>query len=97
MISVHKLALLLSDCNMSVSEFGKIKIVLNLFSRDLIVCGGGVCVCEVIHTKHLRQCLPHSKLHIAKWLQSCPTLCDPINGSPPGSAMHQVMVLGARR
>ena len=20
----------------------------------------------------------------AKWLQSCPTLCDPINGSPPG-------------
>ena len=21
----------------------------------------------------------------AKWLQSCPTLCDPIDGSPPGS------------
>ena len=21
----------------------------------------------------------------AKWLQSCPTLCDPIEGSPPGS------------
>ena len=20
----------------------------------------------------------------AKWLQSCPTLCDPIDGSPPG-------------
>ena len=67
MISVHKLALLLSECNISVSEFGKIKIVLTLFSRDLIVgcvcvcvC---VCVCEVIHTKHLRQCLAHSKLH----------------------------------
>ena len=23
---------------------------------------------------------------IAKSLQSCPTLCDPIDGSPPGSA-----------
>ena len=21
----------------------------------------------------------------AKWLQSCPTLCNPIDGSPPGS------------
>ena len=24
----------------------------------------------------------------AKWLQSCPTLCDPIDGSPPGSSVH---------
>ena len=26
------------------------------------------------------------KNHAAKSLQSCPTLCDPIDGSPPGSA-----------
>ena len=24
---------------------------------------------------------------VAKSLQSCPTLCDPIDGSPPGSAV----------
>ena len=24
----------------------------------------------------------------AKSLQSCPTLCDPIDGSPPGSSVH---------
>ena len=24
----------------------------------------------------------------AKLLQSCPTLCDPIDGSPPGSSVH---------
>ena len=24
----------------------------------------------------------------AKSLQSCPTLCDPIDGSPPGSSMY---------
>ena len=26
----------------------------------------------------------------AKSLQSCPTLCDPIDGSPPGSPVHHV-------
>ena len=27
----------------------------------------------------------------AKWLQSCPTLCDPINGSPPGPAVPGIL------
>ena len=27
----------------------------------------------------------------AKSLQSCPTLCDPIDGSPPGSAIPGVL------
>ena len=27
---------------------------------------------------------------IAKSLQSCPTLCDPIDGSPPGSSIHGI-------
>ena len=26
----------------------------------------------------------------AKSLQSCPTLCDPIDGSPPGSTVHAI-------
>ena len=26
----------------------------------------------------------------AKSLQSCPTLCDPIEGSPPGSSVHGI-------
>ena len=26
----------------------------------------------------------------AKSLQSCPTLCDPIDGSPPGSSTHGI-------
>ena len=26
----------------------------------------------------------------AKLLQSCPTLCDPIDGSPPGSSTHGI-------
>ena len=26
----------------------------------------------------------------AKLLQSCPTLCDPLDGSPPGSSIHGI-------
>ena len=27
----------------------------------------------------------------AKWLQSCPTLCDPIDNSPPGSPVPGIL------
>ena len=27
----------------------------------------------------------------AKSLQSCPTLCDPMDGSPPGSSVHRIL------
>ena len=27
----------------------------------------------------------------AKWLQSCLTLCDPLEGSPPGSAIPGIL------
>ena len=27
----------------------------------------------------------------AKSLQSCPTLCDPTDGSPPGSPIHGIL------
>ena len=27
----------------------------------------------------------------AKWLQSCPNLCDPIDGSPPGSPVPGIL------
>ena len=33
----------------------------------------------------LRECMP------AKSLQSCPTLCDPVDCSPPGSSVHGIL------
>ena len=33
----------------------------------------------------------HSDLLAAKSLQSCPTLCDPIDGSPPGSPVPGIL------
>ena len=37
--------------------------------------------------------LNHPKQHTAtaKSLQSCPTLCDPIDGSPPGSPVPEIL------
>jgi len=39
---------------------------------------------------------PHQRMNAAaaaaaKSLQSCPTLCDPINGSPPGSPVPGIL------
>ena len=35
--------------------------------------------------------LPHFAYATAKLLQSCPTLCDPIDGSPPGSPIPGIL------
>ena len=35
--------------------------------------------------------LPMNAAAAAKSLQSCPTLCDPIDGSPPGSAVPGIL------
>ena len=34
---------------------------------------------------------PAAAAAAAKSLQSCPTLCDPINGSPPGPAVPGIL------
>ena len=45
-----------------------------------------VCACSVISdTLHIHG------LGAAKSLQSCPTLCDPIDGSPPGSLVPGIL------
>ena len=47
------------------------------------------------HTMHARdECLlsrSYSFPAAAKSLQSCPTLCDPIDGSPPGSPVPGIL------
>ena len=39
----------------------------------------------------LKSCLLVIAAAAAKSLQSCPTLCDPIDGSPPGSAVPGIL------
>uniref|UniRef100_A0AC11BRX3 RNA polymerase III subunit K n=1 Tax=Ovis aries TaxID=9940 RepID=A0AC11BRX3_SHEEP len=39
----------------------------------------------------------HAGVAAAKSLQSCPTLCDPIDGSPPGSPVPGVLQVTNRK
>ena len=50
---------------------------------------------EVYHSVALSTftVLPHHCVH-AELLQSCPTLCDPVDRSPPGSSGHSILQAG---
>ena len=47
-------------------------------SRDITLCKNTGAGC-------------HAAAAAAKSLQSCPTLCDPIDGSPPGSPIPGIL------
>ena len=51
-----------------------IKLYLHFFPKSILVS----CIIATITAA------------TAKSLQSCPTLCDPIDGSPPGSSVHGI-------
>ena len=36
-------------------------------------------------------CLVNTHVLCAKWLQQCPTLCDPMCFNPPGSSVHGIL------
>ena len=40
---------------------------------------------------HLKKLYVRGKAAAAKSLQSCPTLCDPIDGSPPGPTVPGIL------
>ena len=74
----------------------------SLFSKKSLKHVKCVCVCVLERTG-----MPRSDLHFrkftlddgaaaaaAKSLQSCPTLCDPIDGSPPGSPVPGILQAG---
>ena len=57
--------------------------------RVSVVLGQRVClgIVPYLHLvlDHPYACKPYLAAAAAKSLQSCPTLCNPIDGSPPGS------------
>ena len=44
---------------------------------------------SIPHLSYLQ--VPSAAAAAAKLLQSCPTLCDPIDGSPPGSPVPGIL------
>ena len=45
----------------------------------------------VKHNHKVKQLGPEPTTTTTKSLQSCPTLCDPIDGSPPGSPVPGIL------
>ena len=57
------------------AEFIRTRIIRMYYSSNLRVC---VCVCVCVCAR-------------AKLLQSCLTLCDPVDCRPPGSSVHGIL------
>ena len=45
----------------------------------------------IFHRTRTKNFIIHTAAAAAKSLQSCPTLCDPIDGSPPGSSAPGIL------
>ena len=63
------------------------------------LCSSGIPTINIVYHKRKMKCSGFNNilqnlslmLCYAKSLQSCPTLCDPIDGSPPGSPVHGIL------
>ena len=74
---------------------------MNIFEIDILlylVLGyGELLLKNILEIKYVAECGTHQSGHFvlfaatAKSLQPCPTLCDPIDGSPPGSAVPRIL------
>ena len=45
----------------------------------------------LVKARDAARSFPYGAAAAAKSLQSCPTLCDPIDGSPPGSPIPEIL------
>ena len=81
-----------------VLEWGAIAFSVQAYNNRPImvqgftVCGHGIpllILTRILHSKS--QCYPNFAAAAAKSLQSCLTLCDPIDGSPSGSPIPGIL------
>ena len=67
--------------------------VKNVRTRLIVFEGGCVPLNQIRYTVHslITSFCQGFAAAAAKSLQSCPTLCDPVNGSPPGSSVPGIL------
>ena len=70
--------------------------ILSIKNRDCVLFHSGVSVSPessiVCGPKILNNAAAAAAAAAAaKSLQSCPTLCDPMDSSPPGSSIHRIL------
>ena len=71
------------------SLLSAIRVVSSAYLRLLIFLP--VILIPTCASSSLAFCMMYSAAAAAKSLQSCPTLCDPIDGSPPGSPLTGIL------
>ena len=55
--------------------------------RRLMPFKGGI----FMGTQHSPECLSHTYLRACSFIQLYPTLCDPLDYSPPGFSVHGIL------
>ena len=93
-----------SLCTTNSSSWLKLMFIeLVVQSNNLILCFPFLFPPSILPSIKVfsNESVLHIKVHHAKWwaaatksLQSCPTLCDPIDGSPPGSPIPGILQAG---
>ena len=74
-----------------VSE-GSSKVTNVLLYREIVITGEAMHVWrQEVYGKSLHLLLNIAAATAAKLLQLCPTLCNPVDGSPPGSAVPGIL------
>ena len=74
---------------MSVECLIKMEKSLNLYNK--IFCTISYCTKVTLHSCNVCYSAATAAAAVAKSLQSCLTLCDPIDGSPPGSSVPGIL------
>ena len=62
-----------------------------MFKEDSYLAGWNSCLPALQYFGIIWLTDPYPAAAAAKLLQSCPTLCDPLDGSPPGSPVPGIL------
>ena len=83
--------MILDNLSMSNEVSNTLSLVYSLGRNSVTYSFMGLVELNWINLKRMDGCESATAVIAAKSLQSCPTLCDPIDGSPPASTIPGIL------